>query len=494
MATHRFALSSVVVASSFWLAACGVAGVNSSVPLADGQPEPFEGPVVKAVCQEGDEQETGLQGQVSQADRMTGRSMSPYNCNLELVGQFDNYGEGAGWQHAWYEDCSYMGTATGTARDGQRVPKPGQLHPGVAVIDTSDSAAPVDTTYLASISMADPWESLKVNEKRELLADVNAATGGSNGGPEIDVYSIADDCKAPALLSSVAVGTSNGHAGHFADDGMTYYGGPFNDAAGWRAIDLADPAAPALLLQGFPMGTHDVSTNVAGDRLYMAAPATSQGNGLAIIDVSAIQSRQANPAPAVVGEVGWTDGSTAQMTQPITIGGKPYILFVDEGGKGAARLIDISDEKNPFVASKLKLEVHMPENANAVGGDTTGEPVFGYEGHYCTASDGVSDSGTYTVENAAIVACSYFQSGLRVFDVRDPYRPREIAYYIPPAQPGYHAGSYYQLSGNCGTADWPSAHPRIRVDRNEIVFTSQCNGLMVVRFEQPLADLLAHAH
>jgi hypothetical protein len=409
------------------------------------------------------------------------------------VGHFDNYGEGAGWQHAWYEDCSYMGTATGTAREGQRVPKPGQLHPGVAVIDVSDSAAPVDATYLPSIAMSDPWESLKVNERRELLADVNAATGGSNGGPEIDIYDISGDCRAPQLLASTPVGNSNGHAGHFADDGLTYYGGPFNSAAGWKAIDISNPSQPALILEGFPLGTHDVSTDVSGNRLYFASPSTSQGNGLAIVDVSSIQARAPNPAPTVLGEVGWTDGSTAQMTQPMTIGGKPYILFVDEGGKGAARIIDISDEANPVVASKLKLEVHMPENASAVQGDTAAEPVFGYEGHYCTASDGVTNTGTYTVQNATIVVCEYFQSGLRVFDVRDPYQPREIAYYIPGASPGYKPGSYYQLSGNCGTADWASAHPRLRVDRNEVWFTTQCNGFMVVRFTRPLAELMGPA-
>lgn len=480
-----------------FLPACGVGGLmDSSAPPGGGdgsKPEPFEGPVPKAVCGANDPVETGLQGQVPQADRVSLRSQEAYACNLELIGQFDNYGEGAGWQHAWFEDCAYMGTATGSANNGERVPRPGQLHPGVAVIDVSNSASPVDTTYLTSISMSDPWESLKVNIKRELLADVNAAIGGiGNGGPEFDIYDISGDCKQPQLKASKAVGTAVGHAGNFAQDGFTYYGGAFNSAANFKAIDVTDPTNPTLIVQGFPIGTHDLSTNVSGTRLYFASPRTSQGNGLGIIDATEIQTRKANPTTSVIGEVAWTDGSTAQMSQPITIRGVPYILFVDEGGKGAARLIDISDEKNPFIASKLKLEVHMPENASAIREDQ-GSAIFGYEGHYCTASDARSEHTTDQVNEAAVVVCEYFESGLRVFDVRDPYKPREIAYYIPAASPGYHAGSYYNLDGNCGAVDWASSHPRLRLDRNEIWMTSQCNGFMVVRFTKPLAELMGPA-
>ena len=458
------------------LAGCGVGGLSqSTAPVAPGSTAAtFEGPVAKAVCQDGDLEETGLQGQVPQTDRESGRTLQGYNCNLERVGHLA--GEGAGWQHAWYEDCAYHNQATGN--------NPPPSNPGVVVVDVSDPANPARATSLSTTGMIDPWESLKVNEQRELLAAVDSRNG--NGSAAFDVYEIATDCKQPTLLFSGAVGTAIGHAGNWAPDGRTYYGGQLGNAANFKAMDVTDPANPTLIVQGFPIGTHDMSVSTDGTRAYFA---TTSPNSLQILDVSQIHNRTPDPESSIVGFVEWTDGSTAQMTQSVTIQGKKYILFVDEGGYGAARLIDINDETAPFIASKLKLEIHMPENRQAAQADA-GSVIFGYQGHYCTASDGVTDNHTNTIENAAIAVCGYFESGLRVFDIRDPYSPKEIAYYIPPASPGYKAGADYNLSGGCHTVDWASSHPRYIPARNEIWFTSQCGGFHVVRFTKPLAELL----
>jgi hypothetical protein len=36
---------------------------------------------------------------------------------------------------------------------------------------------------------------------------------------------------------------------------------------------------------------------------------------------------------------------------------------------------------------------------------------------------------------------TYFNGGLRVHDVSDPFRPEEVAYYVPEAPPGSRAGA-----------------------------------------------------
>lgn len=54
-----------------------------------------------ATCGPGSDPETGLQGQVSLADRKSGRSPRGYSSNLERIGQYR--GEGASWVDLFYK-------------------------------------------------------------------------------------------------------------------------------------------------------------------------------------------------------------------------------------------------------------------------------------------------------------------------------------------------------------------------------------------------------
>src|SRR3989441_273581 len=147
---------------------------------ANGERRSDQGPVPltvpKATCGPNDHPETGLQGQVPAALRAAG--FKGFNCNLELIGQ--SKGDGANWQTAEFRHgharvCAYHGTASPT------LSLPGRTHLGVPVIDVTNPSAPTPTGHLQTISMLDPWESLKVNERRQLLGAANGQNGG--GGP-----------------------------------------------------------------------------------------------------------------------------------------------------------------------------------------------------------------------------------------------------------------------------------------------------------------------
>jgi len=141
----------------------------------------------------------------------------------------------------------------------------------------------------------------------------------------------------------------------------------------------------------------------------------------------------------------WPEISIPQNVIPITVRGHRYLIEFDEfssnvlqynpdSSVGAARIIDIGDEHNPRMISRIRLAVHNPkERATDQQNDpgaTSG--TQGYAAHYC-AVPRQNDPG--------IVACSMILSGLRVFDIRDPYHPREAAYFNMPPSGGAHAMS-----------------------------------------------------
>jgi hypothetical protein len=445
----------------------------ASAGASAGTPAVFEGPVPPAKCGKGSLPETALQGQVPLADRESGRSTKGYRCNLELLGQFQ--GEGSSWVSQSYGNCAYVAT---------RFPNAGKS-PGVQVLDVSDPHGPRLVDTLTTPAMMGPWETLKVNPARGLLAAVYAPPPIGNGAAFFDVYDIKTDCAKPRLLNSVSTTELSapanvlGHEGNWAPDGRTYWATSAN-AGGVTAIDVSNTANPKIVYTGrTSLGNHGLSVSDDGNRLYVAQDAgfgseVLQGNGLQIIDVSQVQARTPLPQIHEVGRVTWPDGAVGQHAIRITYVGHPYVVFVDELGTGAARIIDIADEGVPRVVSKLKLQIHLSEHADARAADTEGTGFFGYDGHYCEV-----DRPT----DPTALACGYFQSGVRVFDIRDPFSPREIAYFNPPAQTGKNTqlqGSEHAVGGGELTADWCSSPPRFV--GNQLWVTCQDNGFLALRF------------
>jgi len=448
-----------------------------STAFGESEGSVFEGPVPRADCRAGSRPETGLQGQVPLADRESGRSAQGYTCNLVVVGRYgpaEGF-EGAEWQMTWYSHCAYYDTRL-SGRQQRR---------GTIVVDVSDPAHPRYSTNLTTGAMQDPWESLKVNEERGLLAGVFA--GDIEGAAFFDVYDVKTDCAHPRLLSSVPL-NGLGHEGNWAPDGRTYYATGIHSVV--TAIDVSDPSQPRPITAfAVPSVIHGLGVSEDGRRLYLAhinpdhatlfvdgRPNSTAANGLGIHDISQIQDRSPHPQTRLLGTALWADGQAGQHAIPFTSRGHPYVLFVDEASRGAARIIDVADERRPRVLTKLKTEIQMPDKLDEANRDTRRPPkenhgrvpgAFGYDSHYCSLDRSVDPT---------IAACSEFQSGLRIFDIRDVHGPREIAYLNPggdgTAAAGGFGGTY---------SSFTSAQPRIIPERGEIWFTDQDRGFYVVR-------------
>jgi hypothetical protein len=79
--------------------------------------------------------------------------------------------------------------------------------------------------------------------------------------------------------------------------------------------------------------------------------------------------------------------------------------------------------------------------------------------------------------NPGIVACSMILSGLRVFDIRDPYNPREIAYYNAPVTPRIVPPVGIVPS----PSNWAMSSPSFVPERGEIWYSDGLSGFHAVR-------------
>jgi hypothetical protein len=402
-----------------------------------------------------------MQGRAPASDLVTGRFQQGYSCNAVEIGQV---GQSGGYRVERYVDaagneCAYFDSA---AFAGEQVPKTGPTGTGVYVVDMADPREPLHVNTLRTGAMQSPHESLRLNAKRGLL--VAAFSTISTGPGVLDVYDVRTDCRNPVLLSSTPLGLL-GHESAFAPDGLTVYVTSLN-VGSIAAVDLTDPAAPVLHWFAFDWNAHGGSVSLDGRRLYVAESG-GRFNGLTILDVSQVQDRVPFPVVSVVGRVTWPNVSIPQTATPFTRDGRPYVLQVDEFGErvtGAARIIDVSNEARPVVVSDLRLEVNQPEVYDELQSDP-GNPNTGrgYQAHYCSLPSRVDPN---------IVACSFIMSGLRVFDIRDMRRPREIAYFNRPTAPS-------EVPGNTGA--FAMSAPAYDPVTKDVWYADGNKGLFVVR-------------
>lgn len=428
-------------------------------------PEPPNVATPRARCVTARHPEPGIQGRVP-----AGASDQGLDCNVRLISRQGAHGGFRVWRYrdAQGHECAYYDTAMLTPVNYVDV---AAGSPGVVVLDMTDPARPVHTATLTDLAMVAPHESLNLNAKRGLLASV-AGTALTVPAATVSVYSVKQDCRRPQLQSSQPLAVA-GHESGFSPDGRTFY------AAGTAtptitAVDLTDPKKPSVVAR-FASRSHGLGVSQTGDRAYLA---DAVGGELVVLDTSQVQARKPDAKVREISRLTWRQASIPQNAMPFTVRGHRYLLETDEfsegtlGGDsnkvGAARIIDIADERRPRVVSNLRLEVNQrakhPETVSDPGAFS---PAQGYAAHYCNV---------YPVVDPKIVACSFILSGLRVFDISDVKRPKEIAYFVPPPRPVAENG--FTRSGLA------MSMPQIIPERREIWYTDAGTGFYALRVDR----------
>jgi choice-of-anchor B domain-containing protein len=214
---------------------------------------------------------------------------------------------------------------------------------------------------------------------------------------------------SPRLAAQVMVDAGDGsreaftnvHTLTLSPDGLTLYAvNQSHPSTDLRIIDVSNPEAPrevgrylrpvADVLDGF----HDITVIDRGrQRIGFIA---SLRSGLLIVDLTDAKSVR------LLGSITW-ENTLSHSGAAFEVGGRLYYAHNDEGFDQGMTVLDVTDLGSPKVV-----------------------------GRYQTRR-GASIHNLEVVGNFAYV--SYYLDGLRVVDLRDPARPREVAHYdtVPAA-------------------------------------------------------------
>ncbi|MGB1580530.1 MAG: hypothetical protein ACPHER_03365, partial [Nevskiales bacterium] len=158
-------------------------------------------------------------------------------------------------------------------------------------------------------------------------------------------------------------------------------------------------------------------------------------------------------------------------------GDKTYVYSSDEWPTAGvcpwahSRIIDITDETNPVKVSDIVLEVNKVENCLQTESD-----IANYSAHYVGFDD---------VNNATTLFMTYYTGGLRVWDIRDPANPYEIAYWHPA--PNTNVPTIFLSEGFGSSGDrWDAVatYVRYRPETGHIWIAGYSSGFQILEFTE----------
>ena len=269
-----------------------------------------------------------------------------------------------------------------------------------------------------------------------------------------EVWDVTDPSK-PTLVSTPVKGVKGTHKNWWeCDSGIALL---VSGAPGWRAkrmgqvYDLSDPSEPQFVrdygLPGqepgssgtAPSDMHGViSTGAKGNRIY-AGYGTTRNGVIEILDRDKLIHGPKEPTAANL-----ESPLIARLDLPPEVGAHTTFPMLGVDVPNLAKYGAASHRDYlVIVGETTDNECQAPEQMMHIFDITTESKIFGVSTWYVPESSGNFCSrggrfGTHATNESMtpiyykkIIFVAFFNAGLRAVDVRDPYNPKEIAYYIP---------------------------------------------------------------
>ncbi len=330
---------------------------------------------------------------------------------------------------------------------------------GTSIIDVTDPKHP---TYLSHI----PGEEGKAEQGGAQMvricsgADLPKADKSkfymlrTFGNQSHEVWDVSEPAK-PSLLTTIGKGLKGTHKNFWeCDTGIAYLvsGNPqWRTTRMTQIYDLSNPAKPVFIrdfgLVGqqpgaggdVPMSLHGpISTGPKGNRVFFGYGTNTEGV-LQIVDREKLLNGAKDPTPEnllspQIARLDLPPMHGAHTVFPMLdmdvpefeknlLGRKrDFIVVTDEAiqkecleGRQMVWFVDITTEKKPFGVASWT----VPEKS----------------GNFCSRGGRFgshsSNESTAPVFHKKIMFFAHFNAGVRALDVRNPFTPKEIAYYIP---------------------------------------------------------------